>query len=207
VTTGVIPSPYTARAILFPQTEAQQALSHELDNSGVAAEALRSVKHLSDAGQREVLRRLTDVTSEILGVDAVDLVVRTLWTYDDLVVAARRTIAAPASVEIVQLLTIPIPWVTRAEVQLRVNDVARFRICFEIKLVLEINAEAVIRNGWLIALRSGQCGVTVTLTVNDGPLMTNATRFDLDVALQLGHGIPLTQQPPPWHAPTRTPLQ
>jgi hypothetical protein len=129
----------------------------------------------------------------ILDLDVANLVVRTLQTHSDLIAAGERTAATPTSIEIVQLLAVPIPWTTYADVQLRVDEVPRLTIRFTLDVVLEIGAEAVVRGGRLVAVRSGQCTVTVTLIANEAPLTTNVAALDLAMCLPLGTGVPLAR--------------
>jgi hypothetical protein len=45
----------------------------------------------------------------------------------------------------------------------------------------------------LVAVRSGQCTVTVTLNANEVPLTTNVATLDLAISLPLGSGVPLAR--------------
>jgi hypothetical protein len=193
MTVGWAPSTISAGAVLFPRGDAHEALWQGLDHHGVTGEVLRTVKHLSNAGRLELRRQFAGMIAGMLDLDVADLIIRTLQTYDELNAAGERTAATPTSVEIVQLLAVPIPWITYADVQLRVDEVPRFTIRFSLNVVLEISAEAVVRSGRLVAVRSGQCTVTVTLNANETPLTTNVATLDLAINLPLGPGIPLTR--------------
>jgi hypothetical protein len=193
MTVGWAPSTFSAGAVLFPRGDPRETLWRDLDHHGVTNEVLRTVKHLSNAGRLELRRQFAGMIAGMLDLDVANLIIRTLQTYDELVAAGERTTAAPTSVEIVQLLAVPIPWATYADVQLRVDEVPRLTIRFTLNVVLEISAEAVVENGRLVAVRSGQCTVTVTLNANEIPLTTNVATLDLAMRLPLGSGIPLTR--------------
>jgi hypothetical protein len=193
MTVGWAPSTFSAGAVLFPRGDAHEALWRDLDHHGVAGEVLRAVKHLSNAGRSELRRQFAGMIAGILDLDVANLIIRTLQTYDELMAAGERTAAAPTSVEIVQLLAVPIPWTTYADVQLRVDEVPRLTIRFKLDVVLEISAEAVVKGGRLVAVRSGQCTVTVTLNANEVPLTTNVATLDLAACLRLGSGVPLAR--------------
>lgn len=193
MTVGWAPANISAAAVLFPHGNAREVLHTELGRQRLAGEVFRTVRHLSDAGRAELWRRFSDAVMEILDLDVIVLVVRTFQTYGDLIAAAERTVAMPASVEIVQLFTVPVPWTTNATVELLVDGTPRLTIRFELSVVLGISVEAVVKGGRLIAVQNGQCTVTVTLNVDGVPVATNATMLDLAVYLPIGSGIPLTR--------------
>jgi hypothetical protein len=193
MTVGWAPSTVSAGAVLFPRGDTHEALWRDLDHKGVAAEVIRTVKHLSNAGRLELRRQFAGMIAGILDLDVADLIIRTMRTYDELTAAGERTAATPASVEIVQLLAVPIPWTTQADVRLRVDEIPRLTIRFQLDVILEVSAEAVVKGGRLTAVRSGHCTVTVTLNANEVPLTTNAATLDLTVCLPIGSGIPLAR--------------
>lgn len=193
MTVGWAPSTFSAGTVLFPRGDPQEALWRDLDHHDVTNEVLRTVKHLSNAGRLELRRQFAGMIAGMLDLNVANLIISTLQTYDELVAAGERTAAAPTSVEIVQLLAVPIPWATHADVQLRVDGVPRLTIRFTLNVVLEIIAEAVVKYGRLVVVRSGQCTVTVTLNANEVPLATNVATLDLAMQLPLGSGIPLAR--------------
>jgi hypothetical protein len=185
-------STITARDALFPRHDATTALAETLDHSDVSGQVSRTIKHLSGAGHRELLRQLATATAELLDVDLTHLVVHTLRTYRALVAAADRTAAAPGSIEIVQLQSVPSTWQRQAVAQLWLNETLCLRIDFQLAVLLEFHLEATVRNGRLVALPFGRCTVSITLSSRGQTLATTRHTLDLRTALPLGDGLPLT---------------
>ncbi|HEV7648518.1 MAG TPA: hypothetical protein VGP26_10180 [Actinophytocola sp.] len=182
----------TARDALFPHRDATAALAETLNHSDVSGQVSRTIKHLSGAGHRELLRQLATATAELLDLDLTQLVAHTLRTHRALVAAGDRTAAAPGSVEIVQLQSVPVTWQRQAVAQLWLNETLCLRIDLQLAVLLEFHLEATVRGGRLVALPFGRCTVSITLSSRAQTLATTRHTLDLHTALPLGDGLPLT---------------
>lgn len=183
-------APLMAGDVLFPRGDAVDGVSAALSQCGMIVAMSGIVPHLSSAGRGALTRQIVEQTAGILNLDVLDLVVRTLSTYDELIAAADRTCVPPNTTEIVQLLSVPVTWTTDAEVQVLVDGVTRLRLQLQVEVTLTINVEAKVSWGRLSAIQTGQCEVSVTLRINNFPIQGRRT-IDLTAAVPLGTGIPL----------------
>ena len=86
----------------------------------------------------------------------------------EVIAAARRTVAAPGSIELVDLATHQITATQRPAVNLLVDNRQTATVELGLSVVFTISALiAGIRGGRLVAVHSGRCNVTATLAVRD----------------------------------------
>jgi hypothetical protein len=181
----------TASKVLFPQGYATATLAQALDTSGAVTEVFNVLMPLSGAARHEVRRQVAELIMGALDLDLVDLVMRSVRTIDALIAAGRRTAAAPASAEFVQLPAARVPWSTDARMQLLMDGVPRLQVHFELQVELQVELAAVVKRGNLTGVQSGQCTIEIALTVKGNMLATSSATVALAALLPLGYGIPL----------------
>ena len=191
MTTTSTPTPRTALAVLFgPDASALDALARRITSD--PASLGHALKHLPEATRQAAERQVSAAAAGLLNVDLIALLAEGWRKYQDLVAAARRTVAAPDSVELVQLASHQVTTAQQPYITILVDDQRVATINLGLTVVFDVSALiAEIRGGRLAAVQSGHCDITATLAVEGSDLVTGQTRLDLPGVLTLSHGIPL----------------
>jgi hypothetical protein len=192
VTTAATPTPRNALEILFGAggEAGVRSLVHDVASSpgslGKALEGLPKVTR--DAAVREVAA----ATASLLNVDLIELLADGWRKYHNLVAAARRTLAAPESVELVELASHQITAEQEPYVSVLVDDrqVATLHLGLSVDFDISVFV-AEIRVGRLAAVQSGRCDITATLAAEGTDLVTRKVELQLSGAIALRHGIRL----------------
>ena len=80
----------------------------------------------------------------------------------------------------------------RPLVELLVDDVHAVTVCFELCVEFVVRGlVATVRQGHLVAFRSGSCEVTATLAAEGRRLVTRQAQLQLPRVIRLGDGVPL----------------
>ena len=106
--------------------------------------------------------------------------------------AARRTLAAPGSTELVDLIRHQVTTTQQPSVTVLVDG--RQVATIELSLTVEFDISALvagIKAGLLVAIHSGSCEVTATLAVQETDVLTASTHYDLPGVLMVSPGIRL----------------
>jgi len=168
------------------------ALADALEEQGSLRSISAAVKTLSHAGLGAVGSQIATAAHSLLGLDLGDLVVAGWCKFSDLTVAAKRTIAAPGSAEVVELAAHCITWTHSPQVEVLVNETRVATVRFDLSMRFKVKAlVATVRDGYLVRLNSGGCDVTGTLAAQGRQLAKREAHFQLPLLLRLGDGIPL----------------
>jgi hypothetical protein len=101
-------------------------------------------------------------------------------------------VAAPGSIELVDLATHQITATQRPAVNLLVDNRQTATVELGLSVVFTISAlVAGIRGGRLVAVPSGRCNVTASLTVQGTTVVSRQVTFELPGIIPLGRGIAL----------------
>jgi hypothetical protein len=101
-------------------------------------------------------------------------------------------VAAPGSIELVDLATHQITATQRPAVNLLVDNRQTATVELGLSVVFTISAlVAGIRGGRLVAVHSGRCNVTASLTVQGTTVVSRQVTFELPGIIPLGRGIAL----------------
>jgi hypothetical protein len=148
--------------------------------------------HVPRAMRKAAVGTVAAAAAGLLGFGLGGLVVEGWREYHDLTAAARRTLTAPGSTELVRLAGHSLSFTRQPYISVLVNgaDVATVQLglnlTFDISvLVAEVSA------GRLIALRSGRCDVTAQLAVQGVQILTRQAEVKLGGVLPLRDGIRL----------------
>lgn len=200
-------SQVTARLFLLGdarRTDPAAALARALSKRGVARSAMRQLSRVPRSALQAVDREIAAVADEFLDVDLGQMLVSGWRKYTRLTSAARRTMAAPDSSEVVVLATHRVVSTHRPSVDVFVDDAKVMTLQFELVVVFELHGiGAVVRLGKLTALRSGQCVITATFAVEGVELLRRHGTLDPAVVVGLDPPVPLLRNPPtqPDHTP------
>lgn len=189
--------PLSARVFLLgDNTDTVDLLARSLSEQGVSHSAIQGLRGLSGSALQAVNREIATVANGLLNLSLGDVLISGWCKYTDLAKAAGRTLASPGSEEIVVLATHRVISTHHPSVELLVDGVKVYTFIFELSVVFDLNGiAAVIRQGDLVALRGGECIVTVTLTLEGTPLeLSRKGRVDLALVIRLRRPIPLVRQ-------------
>jgi len=185
--------PDTALAVLFgPGQDTPAAIAQRLRSADLGADLGRVLDRVPPLTRDAAIRQVSATATELLDVNLADVVAAGWRQHEDLTGAARRTLAAPGSTELVELASHRLtahqdPYVSVLVDGHQVGTV-RFRITlgFSVSPLL-----AEVRQGRLAAVHSGRCQVTATLAVQDITVVSEQGQLDLPGMVTLRHGIRL----------------
>ena len=177
---------------LFADTDIASALAA----SGAADVVRRQLRNFTQATRNEAVKEVERVIAEAGNLNLIDVILRAVSTYGKLREAGRRTIGAPDTSEVVELVGHQVTLQNQASVQLVVSErpVATLRLLFS--LVIDIQAlTAMVQHGRLTALRIGRCDVGASVGIYGTTVVHKETQLQLPGSIPLGAGIPLVHAP------------
>jgi hypothetical protein len=184
------PRPTTALDLLLGSADPAEALAGEI--LAVGAEQTLSLDDIPPAVRTAAVREAATVAADLLQVDLIGALVGGWREYRDIVAAARRTLAAPGSTELVSMITHQVAVDQHPSVSVLVDSRRVAVLQLDLSIVFDVAAlVARIRGGYLAAIQSGRCDVTVTLAVQGTELLTKKGQLDLPGAVTVGRGIRL----------------
>jgi len=190
MSSGVFGAPLTVRTVLLGDS-GDTSLGRKLTEQGVARSAIGGMRRLSAAALHTVDQEIGAVASGLLELNLDDILLAGWRKYSALTDAARRTLAAPTSEEVLQLATHRVTSVYLPRVDLFVDDQKITTVEFDLTMVFDLTGlAAVVKAGDLIALQSGECLVTATLSLEQARLAER--RAKLDFAQQMRLNPPLS---------------
>lgn len=215
MTAAMEPVSVTAGRFLFGAGEdtsrsLSQALGQVVDLSSLA------VWLPSAAARKAAVREAAGAIADLVELDVVDVLVAGWRTHAALTAAARRTLAAPDSTEVVDLATHRITSTHRPWVDVVIDEVHVVKLDLELHLELVVRGVvAVVRHGRLVDLQFLGCDVVTSLSVEGIEVARQDGALDPSLVGDFGDGIPLTPgpaAPPPErldrpHRPTTSPPQ
>jgi hypothetical protein len=196
MSSGVFDTPVTVRTFLLGDG-GDASLGRKLTEQGVARSALGGLRRLSAAALHTVDQEIGTVASGLLELDLGDILLAGWRKYAALTDAARRTLVAPASEEVLELATHRITSVYLPHVDLFVDDQKISTVEFDLTTVFDLTGlAAVVKAGDLIALQSGECLVTATLSLGKARLAERRAKLDLAQKIRLSPPISLIDKAP-----------
>lgn len=199
-TTGIA-QPLTVRMFLSQDSEGPdltEAIAGSIRDTGVADSAIKGVRRFSTSAMQAVHDEINTVTDGFLDLTLGAVLVSGWRKYTALVEAAKRTQSAAGSKEIVVLATHQVKSIHHPSIDLLVNGLKVYTLVFELTVELDLTGVvAVVQRGKLVALRGGQCEATVTLTLEDKPVLRpRKAHVDLRQIVALNPAIPLLGHTP-----------
>jgi hypothetical protein len=178
--------------LITPGEDSPGILAEQLMSPDVYQNLGRALENVPGSLRETAVRETAKVAAGQLDINLVGLLAEGWRKHQDVIAAARRTVAAPGSVELVDLVAHKITATQRPAIAVLVDGSRLATVQLGVSVVFDVSAVvAGIRAGRLAALHSGRCLVTVTLTVQETEVMTRQARLDLPGVIPLGPGIRL----------------
>jgi hypothetical protein len=194
MTTGEGSTP-TALDLLFgPGAEAVAAetLAGEISSLGGGQDLDRALAHLPETVRKAAAQEAGTTMAALLKVDLIDVLVRGWREHRDIVSAARRTLAAPGSTELVSMSAHEVTLDQQPSVSVLVDGQQVAVLHLGLSIVFDVNALLLgISGGRLVAVRSGRCDITAILAVQSTDLLVKHARLELPGLIPLRRGIRL----------------
>jgi len=186
-------APKTVLELLFPPDEdGSVAVVPGLLPPGVDEDLDRALRNVPATLRQAAVRETTGAARDLLNADPIGFLVSGWQKHREVIAAARRSVAAPGSIELVDLATHQITATQRPAVNLLVDNRQTATVELGLSVVFTVSAlVAGIRGGRLVAVHSGRCDVTANLAVQDTQVISRQVAFELPGIIPLGRGIPL----------------
>lgn len=173
------------------------ALTTALTKAGVIGAATATLTSLSRVGRGAVGSQIATVAQGLLDLDVGEIVTEGWRRMEDLVEAAKRSLATPGSSEVVDLATHSVSSKHSPKVEMLVNDVVIAKVELELSLELVLKSVvATIRGGRLVEVHSGDCDITGKLSAEGRQLAKREAHYEVPALLRLGAGIALVTADP-----------
>jgi hypothetical protein len=193
MTTATEGSARTALDLLFgPDTDAAEALAGEILSPGGDQNLGRALAQLPEMTRKAAAQEAATTAAALLRVDLVSVLVRGWREHRDIVSAARRTLAAPGSTEVISMSSHEIRLDERPSISVLVDGQRVATLQLGLSIVFDLNALLLgISGGRLITVHSGRCEITGTLAVQGTDLLVRRAHLELPGVVSLRRGIRL----------------
>jgi hypothetical protein len=193
MTPAVQDSPGTALDLLFgPVEDAPGALADQILSGGAEGNLYRALGNLPKVTREAAIHEVTTQAAALLDVDLIGLLVAGWRAHQDLTAAARHTLTAPGSTELVDLTTHQITTTQQPDVSVLIDGHRIAILKLGLSVVFDVSAlVAGISAGRLIALHSGRCDITATLAIQGIDVVTRKAHFELPGVIPLRPGVRL----------------
>ena len=191
----------TALDLLFgPNTDAAKTLADEILSPGADQNLGRALAHLPEMTRKVAGQQAATTMAALLKVDLVDVLVRGWREHRDIVSAARRTLAAPGSTELVSMATHEVTLDQRPSISVLVDGQQVATLQLGLSIVFDVDALLLgISGGRLVAVHTGNCDITATLAIQGTDVLIRNAHLQLPGVIPLRRGIrllPIGQYPP-----------
>jgi hypothetical protein len=183
----------TALDLLFgPDTDRAETLAGEILSPGGDPNLGRALRHLPEPVRTAAAREAATTAVALLKTNLIGMLVRGWREHRDIVSAARRTLAAPASTELVSVSAHQVMLDQRPSVSIRVDGQLAATLQLGLSIVFDVNALLLlISDGRLSAVRSGRCDISATLAVQGDDLIAGQAHLELPGVIRPRRGIRL----------------
>jgi hypothetical protein len=206
MTTAGEGSTLTALDLLFgPDSDAAETLAGAIMSLRRDQGLGRVLGHLPQTTREAVVREAAAAAAALLKVDLIDVLVRGWREHRVIVSAARRTLAAPASTELVSMIAHQITLDQQPSLSVLVDGQRVATLQLGLSVVFDVNALLLlISRGRLAAIRSGRSEITATLAIQGTDLLVRRAHLELPGVVPLRWEIellpageyPAAQDPP-----------
>jgi len=183
----------TALSVLFDQdTDAAEALASEILSAGNQNLGSALAQFPEMTRKAAVEEAAATAAAALLKVDLAGVLVRGWREHRDIVSAARRTLAAPGSAELVIVTSHQIKLDQQPSISVLVDGQRVATLQLGLSIVFDLNALLLgISGGRLTGVRSGRCDITATLAVQGTDLLNKRAHLELPGVISLRQGIRL----------------
>jgi hypothetical protein len=184
--------PQTVLDLLFAPGEDNSRAVSELLSPGATGDLGRALENVPATLREAAAGEITNAARGVLDVNLTGFLVSGWRKHREVIAAARRTVAASGSIELVDLATHQITATQRPVVNVLVDNHHVATVELGVSVVFNISAlVAGIRGGRLVAVHSGRCDVTATLAIQDAKVISRQVHLELPGIIPLGRGIRL----------------
>lgn len=186
-------APATTQVVLFrSKDDAVAAVVQGVTMGQVGSMVGTALSGLSGSAYAMTIREVAQVAAKLSDLSIADVIVAGWQKYSVLVEAARRTVLAPGTEELVEIVGHRISGVHQPSIDLIVNGACVMTVHLELELSIDIKAfVAVIRHGRVVAINCGQADIQVKLAIEGATIKKGVTQLNIGLLLPLGNGIPL----------------
>jgi hypothetical protein len=187
----------SVRSIFFNSPADAVAALTTAVGSGEAGEQIRgALGRMGDAGQSAVFGEVASVAAGLLELDVTEIFGAALGRHSALRREAAASLAAPHTERIAELATHSVSYDHHPSIEIHVANLPVATIGLLARLEFRVRGLlAVVRGGRLIAIRAGNCDLTGTLAIAGVRVAQREVRLDLPLALRLGDGVALLDEP------------
>ena len=191
-TAGVGSTPSALDLLFGPDTDAAETLAGKILSPGGDQNLGRALAYLPEMTRRVAVQEAATTAAALLKVNLTDVLVHGWREHRDIVSAARRTLAAPGSTELLSLATHEVTVDKRPSINVLVDGHRVATLELGLSVVFDINGVLLgIGGGRLTAVHSGRCEITGTLAVQGTDLLVKRGRLALPGVFSLRRGIRL----------------
>ena len=191
-TAGQGSTPTVLDLLFGPDADAAGTLAGKILSPGGDQDLDRALARLPEMTREAAVREAAAAAAGLLKVDLIGVLVRGWREHRDIVSAARRTLAAPASTELVSMSAHEVTLEQRPSVGVLVDGQRVATLELGLSIVFDVNALLLLINGGrLVAVRSGRCEITATLAVQGTDLLVRQAHLELPGVVSLRRGIRL----------------
>jgi hypothetical protein len=185
--------PHTALDLLFgPGSDTPRELSSQILSADAEGNLGRALENLPGVTREAAVHEATAAVAAFMDVDPIGALVAGWRKHHDLTAAAQRTVAAPGSIELVDMAVHQITMTQHPSVIVLVDGLNVATIRLGLSLVLRVHAmTAQISAGRLAGLHSGRRDITATLAVQGVNVLTGQANLMLPGIIPLSPGIRL----------------
>jgi hypothetical protein len=183
----------TALDLLFgPDADAAEILAGKILSPGGDQNLGRALARLSETTRKAAVQQAATTIATLLKVDLIGALARGWREHRDIVSAARRTLAAPGSTELVSMSAHEVTVDQRPSVSVLVDGQPVATLRLGLSIDFDVNALLLeISGGRLVAVHSGRCEITATLAVQGAGLLVRHARLELPGVMSMRRGIRL----------------
>jgi CHAT domain-containing protein len=191
-TAGVGGTPSAVDLLFGPDADAAETLAGEILSPGGDQNLGRALAALPEMTRKAAAQEAATTAAALLKVDLVGVLVRGWREHRDVVSAARRTLAAPGSAELVSMSSHEVTLDQRPSVSVLVDGQRVATLELGLSIVFGVNALLLgISGGRLTGVRSGRCDITATLAVQGTDLLVRRAHLELPGIVSSRWGIRL----------------
>jgi hypothetical protein len=193
MTTAAESSTPTALDLLFgPHADAAETLAREILSPGGDQSLGRALEHLPETTRKAAAHEAASTAAALLEVDLIGVLIQGWCVHRDIVSAARRTLAAPGSTEVVSLIGHEVTIGQRPSISVLVDGRQVATLQIGLSVVFDVNALLLaISGGRLVAVHAGRCDITVTLAVQGTDLIVRHAHLELPGVIPIRRAIRL----------------
>ena len=193
MTTDEPDRPLTAADLLFGSSaDAPKALTSHIMSAGQMKSLGQALSHLPRVTREAAAREAAAAAAGLLKMDLIEMLVAGWREHREIIAAARRTLATPASKELVGLGAHRITTVQQPAVSILLDGRRVHTLQLGVSIIFDVTAMvAGVSVGRLNGLHSGRCDVGVALTIHDVEVLTKRAHLELPGVKALRSGVRL----------------